>query len=89
LTHAQWGNSNAISDITESAGWLVWGCQSNTTDTQAIQAICKSTDTSAAGCDHLDQNGAVDTIVRLPQSVSFCEMYPHSCPAGLTRPSSA
>lgn len=37
--------------------------------TQQIQLVCKDADTTAVGCDHLHQGGAVGTVVRLPENV--------------------
>ncbi|TDL21321.1 hypothetical protein BD410DRAFT_724403 [Rickenella mellea] len=61
------GSTNAISDITTAAGWEIMSCDPNT-ESSDIRLVCRSTDTSAAGCDHLYQNGAENTIVRLPQN---------------------
>jgi hypothetical protein len=62
------GNPNAISDITDAAGWQMVSCDKNKA-AQDIKIKCKSTDAKSAGCDHLFQNGAEETIVRLPQNV--------------------
>ncbi|TDL21237.1 hypothetical protein BD410DRAFT_771726 [Rickenella mellea] len=61
------GTSNAISDITGAAGWEIMDCDPNS-EAQDIRLVCKSADTNAAGCDHLYQNGAENTIVRLPEN---------------------
>ncbi|TDL21133.1 hypothetical protein BD410DRAFT_750102 [Rickenella mellea] len=60
------GSTNAISDITTAAGWEILGCDPNA-ESSDIRLVCKSSDTAGAGCDHLYQNGAANTIVRLPQ----------------------
>lgn len=63
-----WGSPNAISDITEAAGWLILMCKSDAL-VQDVRLVCLNENTSAAGCDHLYQNsGPVDKIVRLPQN---------------------
>ncbi|KLO14786.1 hypothetical protein SCHPADRAFT_939206 [Schizopora paradoxa] len=58
------GASSAISDITPAAGWQILDC-TDTTNSQTIHLVC--TDDSL-GCNHLFENGAQDTIVRLPQN---------------------
>jgi hypothetical protein len=52
---------------------MLLGCNANDSK-QEIRAVCKSTDTEGAGCTHITQNGAVDTVVRLPNSVSLNDM---------------
>jgi hypothetical protein len=43
------------------------GC--NTADSvQDIRVVCVDDDTDAAGCTHVTENGAVGTVVRLPQT---------------------
>ncbi|KLO12153.1 hypothetical protein SCHPADRAFT_941424 [Schizopora paradoxa] len=79
------GSSSAISDITPAAGWTVLNCSSST-NTQTIQIAC--TDESKA-CSHLFQNGAENTIVRLPQGCGagpFARVAKHSIPANQTLP---
>ncbi|TDL21135.1 hypothetical protein BD410DRAFT_840835 [Rickenella mellea] len=61
------GSKNAISDITPAAGWQILSCDPNALS-QDIRLVCKSPDASSAGCDHLYQNGAENTIVRLPEN---------------------
>lgn len=41
-------------------------CNSTSQDVQEIRLVCHDPD---AGCDHLFQGGAIDTIVRLPEEV--------------------
>jgi len=60
-----WGANSAISDITAAGGWHILGCDANAT-VQDIRIVCQSTDETEAGCDHITQNGAVGTLVRLP-----------------------
>ncbi|KAJ3981393.1 hypothetical protein F5890DRAFT_1417792 [Lentinula detonsa] len=68
-----WGSSNAISDITTAAGWRILNC-SATAMAQDIRLVCMSSDTEAAGCDHLFQaGGAEGKLVRLPEN---CGMSP-------------
>ncbi|KAN0134687.1 hypothetical protein V8E53_007472 [Lactarius tabidus] len=57
-----WGPTTAISDITSAAGWQITHCDPSAT-AQDIQLVCPDANTD---CDHLFQDGAVDTIVRLP-----------------------
>jgi hypothetical protein len=56
--------------VTEAGGWIILGCDKGATD-QDIRMVCKSNDATGVGCDHIHDNGAEDTIVRLPESVSF------------------
>ncbi|KAJ3991125.1 hypothetical protein F5050DRAFT_1581939 [Lentinula boryana] len=68
-----WGSSNAISDITTAAGWQILNC-SATAMAQDIRLVCMSSDTEAAGCDHLFQSGGAEgKLVRLPEN---CGMSP-------------
>jgi hypothetical protein len=62
---AQWGAPNAISDVTSATGWQITNCDPSAT-TQDIQLVCND---GNPDCDHLFQGGAVNTIVRLPDSV--------------------
>ncbi|KLO17548.1 hypothetical protein SCHPADRAFT_158637 [Schizopora paradoxa] len=57
------GSQTSISDITPAAGWQILNC-TDSTNSQTIRLVC--TDESL-GCQHIFQNGAKDTIVRLPQ----------------------
>ena len=66
-TRLQSGSPSAISDITSAAGWSIVNC-TDTTNSQTIQIVC--TDESKE-CGHLFQDGAQDTIIRLPESVSI------------------
>ncbi|KLO12154.1 hypothetical protein SCHPADRAFT_433397 [Schizopora paradoxa] len=71
------GSPSSISDITPAAGWTVLNCTSST-NTQTIQIAC--VDESKA-CEHLFQDGAENTIVRLPQSCGagpFARVAKHS-----------
>ncbi|KLO17570.1 hypothetical protein SCHPADRAFT_161007 [Schizopora paradoxa] len=56
------GSLSAISDITPIAGWHILNC-SNNTNIQTIRLVCVD---ESLGCDHLFQNGAQHTVVRLP-----------------------
>ncbi|KAI0087808.1 hypothetical protein BDY19DRAFT_1042228 [Irpex rosettiformis] len=57
------GPTSAIADLTPAAGWQILNC--NATDgAQDIRAICTGSDND---CGHLYQNGAVGTVVRLPE----------------------
>ncbi|TDL21134.1 hypothetical protein BD410DRAFT_868623 [Rickenella mellea] len=61
------GSTKAISDITPAAGWEILGCDPNALS-QDIRLVCKSSDAPSVGCDHLYENGAENTIVRLPEN---------------------
>ncbi|KAJ7249854.1 hypothetical protein C8J57DRAFT_1139113 [Mycena rebaudengoi] len=59
------GNTAAISDITPAAGWEIIGC-SPTALAQDIRLVCTG---DKSQCQHLySGHGAVDTLVRLPES---------------------
>lgn len=65
----QWGSSDAISDITAAAGWIILGCD-NDALAQDIRLVCDSEHANSAHCSHLYRSvGAVGKIVRLPESV--------------------
>ncbi|KAI8969672.1 hypothetical protein BD414DRAFT_428107 [Trametes punicea] len=57
------GPQAAVSDITPAAGWMMLDCDPNTSN-QDIRLVCEDPD---KGCDHLYQNSAAGTLVRLPQ----------------------
>ncbi|KAJ6587509.1 hypothetical protein DFH09DRAFT_229978 [Mycena vulgaris] len=62
-----WGSHTAIGDITEAAGWEILDCSPNALS-QDIRLVCMD-DIDTSKCHHLHQgHGAVDTIVRLPES---------------------
>ncbi|KAJ7236637.1 hypothetical protein C8J57DRAFT_1569314, partial [Mycena rebaudengoi] len=62
-----WGAQTAISDITSAAGWEIIGC-SPTALAQDIRLMCTG---DKSQCQHLySGHGAVDTLVRLPESMS-------------------
>ncbi|KAJ6587589.1 hypothetical protein DFH09DRAFT_909649 [Mycena vulgaris] len=62
-----WGSQTAIGDITEAAGWKILGCSPDALS-QDIRLVCMA-DSDSSMCQHLYQgHGAVDTIVRLPES---------------------
>ncbi|KAJ3547983.1 hypothetical protein NM688_g5348 [Phlebia brevispora] len=58
------GSTNAISDLTPAAGWTIIECDVNAT-AQDIRAVCTGDNST---CSHLYNNGAINTIVRLPES---------------------
>ncbi|KAI1787663.1 hypothetical protein LXA43DRAFT_703234 [Ganoderma leucocontextum] len=58
------GTQSGISDLTTAAGWTILDCDSQTAD-QDIRLVCHD---PSKGCDHVTQDGAAGTIVRLPQS---------------------
>ncbi|KAJ3479391.1 hypothetical protein NLI96_g9099 [Meripilus lineatus] len=57
------GSASSISDITSAAGWTIVGCNPDNKE-QDIRLVCTG---NPQDCSHLDQNGAVGTIVRLPE----------------------
>ncbi|KAJ7719169.1 hypothetical protein B0H14DRAFT_2412305 [Mycena olivaceomarginata] len=62
-----WGSQNAITDITTAADWEILDCDPNAL-AQDIRLVCKS-DAADSNCSHLYQNtGAVNKLVRLPES---------------------
>jgi hypothetical protein len=62
LTHLQDGVPEAISDISEAAGWKIFDCNATSIEAQVIRIVCMKPEN---GCDHLFSGGAEDTIVRL------------------------
>ena len=62
---AQTGSNSSISDLTEAAGWTILDCDGSSAD-QDIRVVCGD---SSLGCDHLYNNGAEYTVVRLPDEV--------------------
>ncbi|KLO17547.1 hypothetical protein SCHPADRAFT_158639 [Schizopora paradoxa] len=57
------GSSSSVSDITPAAGWQILNC-TDSTNSQTIRLVCTN---ESLGCEHIFQDGARDTIVRLPQ----------------------
>ena len=49
-----------------AAGWQMKSCNQTAMGVVDIQLVCKDDNPD---CDHLFQGGAVDTIIRLPDSV--------------------
>ncbi|KAJ6546614.1 hypothetical protein B0H10DRAFT_2243472 [Mycena sp. CBHHK59/15] len=69
------GASHAVSDITTVGGWTVLTCDSHSL-AQDIRLVCHSSD-----CEHLFEGfGAIDTIIRLPES---CGHNPFARVAGI------
>lgn len=64
-SNLQNGSTSAISDLTPAAGWTILECDENTI-AQDIRAVCTGEDND---CNHIYLNGAVGTIVRLPDKV--------------------
>ncbi|KAI0364910.1 hypothetical protein BV20DRAFT_973864 [Pilatotrama ljubarskyi] len=58
------GPQAAVSDITSAAGWMIMDCDPNVSD-QDIRLVCSDPD---KGCDHIYQNSAAGTLVRLPKT---------------------
>jgi hypothetical protein len=48
---------------------MIMGCNAND-EVQEIRVVCNNVDSKAAGCDSITKDGAVDTVVRLPEGVS-------------------
>ncbi|KAJ7929627.1 hypothetical protein B0H13DRAFT_1964126 [Mycena leptocephala] len=59
-----WGSATKISDITTAAGWTILNCDPSALQ-QDIRLVCTG---DSATCGHLFQDGAVNTLVRLPQN---------------------
>jgi len=57
------GAPEAISDISQAAGWNILGCDATSTESQVIRLVCTKPEN---GCDDLFLGGAQNTIVRLP-----------------------
>ncbi|KAJ7087919.1 hypothetical protein B0H15DRAFT_841726 [Mycena belliarum] len=57
------GASHAVSDITPAGGWTILSCKASAL-TQDIRLVCNS-----PACSHLfEGHGAIDTLVRLPET---------------------
>ncbi|KAF7323863.1 USP domain-containing protein [Mycena kentingensis (nom. inval.)] len=57
------GGTHAVSDLTTAGGWTILACDEDALE-QQVRLVCSSTD-----CEHLfEGHGAVDTVVRLPES---------------------
>jgi len=68
----QTGSSAALSDLTEAAGWRISGCSPEWAEGPiTIEIVCDGDDAQMAQCASLFEGDAVDTIVRLPEDVSF------------------
>lgn len=65
MYNSQNGSTSSVSDITTAAGWKILNCTTST-NSQTIQLICAD---ESKGCEHLFQQGAEHTIVRLPEDV--------------------
>ncbi|EPQ61342.1 hypothetical protein GLOTRDRAFT_54265 [Gloeophyllum trabeum ATCC 11539] len=89
-----WGPTQMLSDITSAAGWQILSCDQNAS-AQDIRLVCMN---ETAGCSHVYQNGAENTLVRLPENcgvspfarvakawVSTNQSMPDSLKAKLTR----
>ena len=61
----QSGSQSAVSDLTAAAGWTILNCDPKKAD-QDIRLVCHD---PSKGCDHVNNDGAAGTIVRLPKSV--------------------
>ena len=57
-----------MSDITPAAGWHILDCDPKSLEPQTIRLVCESEDAKDAGCDALNEGGAENTVVRLPNS---------------------
>lgn len=68
----QTGTQELIGDITPAAGWNVKGCSPDWSDgPHAVNMTCEGGPNQTQHCGHLFNGGAENTIVRLPESVSF------------------
>lgn len=70
-----------------AAGWTIWGCDPNSHAPQEIHLACTGT---PQDCDHVFKGGAVNTIVRLPESCGagpFARIAQAWQPEGATIPS--
>ncbi|PIL30030.1 hypothetical protein GSI_07942 [Ganoderma sinense ZZ0214-1] len=60
------GTQSGISDLTTAAGWTILDCDPKKAD-QDIRLVCHD---PSKGCDHVNNDGAAGTIVRLPKNCS-------------------
>jgi hypothetical protein len=67
----QWGSQDAVTDVTEAAGWSILDCDPNSFN-QTIRIACMHSNEQEAGCSHLFRNTSpVGKIVRLPDNVNI------------------
>ncbi|PIL27872.1 hypothetical protein GSI_09994 [Ganoderma sinense ZZ0214-1] len=59
------GSNSSISDLTPAGGWTIIDCNATAAD-QEIRLVCHDPDK----CNHLNLNGAENTVVRLPDDCS-------------------
>ncbi|PIL30042.1 hypothetical protein GSI_07954 [Ganoderma sinense ZZ0214-1] len=59
------GSDTSISDLTSAGGWTILDCNATAAD-QDIRVVCHD----PSQCDHVFQNGAENTVVRLPNNCS-------------------
>ncbi|KAM5537468.1 hypothetical protein V8D89_008795 [Ganoderma adspersum] len=59
------GSNTSISDLTSAGGWTILDCNATSAD-QDIRVVCHD----PSQCDHVFQNGAENTVVRLPNDCS-------------------
>ncbi|KAI0757750.1 hypothetical protein C8Q80DRAFT_1091869 [Daedaleopsis nitida] len=70
------GSQTGISDLTIAAGWQILDCDPASAE-QEIRLVCVDVD---KGCDHVTQNGAEGTVVRVPNS---CGPMPFAVVSGI------
>ena len=63
--YPQNGTTNAVSDISNAAGWSVVDCVEGAAQ-QVIKLLCTGHNST---CEHVFQGGANHTIVRVPEEV--------------------
>jgi len=73
LIHLQDGTPEAISDISQAAGWNMFGCDAISTESQVIHLVCTKPENS---CNDLFLGSAQNTIVHLPDN---CTAVPFVC----------
>ncbi|KIJ29745.1 hypothetical protein M422DRAFT_54033 [Sphaerobolus stellatus SS14] len=63
------GSRQILSDITQAAGWKVWQCNPQWADGEhSLLMVCDGTPAQVALCNHVYENGANNTVVRLPDN---------------------
>lgn len=64
----QSGPSHLVSDLTSDAGWEMIDCPRSWPEkgSGTVRLVCTAADPSSS-CDHVHEQGAVNTVVRLPE----------------------
>jgi len=65
----QAGPSSVVSDITPAASWELLDCPEDwSSGSRDVRLVCTVDDSALGGCDDLIEDGAENTLVRLPEN---------------------